>query len=211
MLRIKRWNLGHRTIKLTWGVRWRCTVGFMIRSRYSGTFANERCQYKGLCGGFAYIPSIGSENPWYTVLWQITIFNDFVLYSTYEIKAYGKLTKSGIPGWFLNKIGYRFFCDGARSRTSAKRLQNAFWRLNSLRLVCAQHPKPFFRCSTPQNSANHGAQKVLSTNNPILFRNTPGITQHNPRFRYVLQLRCHPWKSRTLSLIIVPEVFTQVP
>ena len=83
----------------------------MIRSRYSGTFANERCQYKGLCGGFAYIPSIGSENPWYTVLWQITIFNDFVLYSTYEIKAYGKLTKSGIPGWFLNKIGYRFFRD----------------------------------------------------------------------------------------------------
>ena len=104
----------------------------------------------------------------------------------------GKLTKSGIPGWFLNKIGYLFFRDGARLRTSAKRLQNAFWRLNPLRLVCAQHPKPFFRCSTPQNSANDGAQKVLSTNNPILFRNTPGITQHNPRFRYVLQLRCHP-------------------
>ena len=88
---------------------------------------------------------------------------------------FGKLTKSGIPGWFLNKIGYLFFRDGARLRTSAKRLQNAFWRLNPLRLVCAQHPKPFFRCSTPQNSANDGAQKVLSTNNPILFRNTPGI------------------------------------
>ena len=85
------------------------------------------------------------------------------------------MTKSGIPGWFLNKIGYLFFRDGARLRTSAKRLQNAFWRLNPLRLVCAQHPKPFFRCSTPQNSANDGAQKVLSTNNPILFRNTPGI------------------------------------
>ena len=87
----------------------------------------------------------------------------------------GKMTKSGIPGWFLNKTGYHFFRDGARLRTSAKRLQNAFWRLNPLRLVCAQHPKPFFRCSTPQNSANDGAQKVLSTNNPILFRNTPGI------------------------------------
>ena len=85
------------------------------------------------------------------------------------------MTKSGIPGWFLNKIGYLFFRDGARLRTSAKRLQNAFWRLNPLRLACAQHPKPFFRCSTPQNSANDGAQKVLSTNNPILFRNTPGI------------------------------------
>ena len=81
----------------------------------------------------------------------------------------GKLTKSGIPGWFLNKIGYLFFRDGARLRTSAKRLQNAFWRLNPLRLVCAQRPKPFFRCSTPQNSANDGAQKVLFTNNPILF------------------------------------------
>ena len=85
------------------------------------------------------------------------------------------MTKSGIPGWFQNKIGYLFFSDGARLRTYAKRLQNAFWRLNPLRFVCAQHPKPFFRCSTPQNSANGGAQKVLSTNNPILFRNTPGI------------------------------------
>ena len=88
---------------------------------------------------------------------------------------FGKLTKSGIPRWFLNKIGYLFIRDGARLRTYAKRLQNAFWRLNPLRFVCAQHPKPFFRCSTPQNSANDGAQKVLSTNNPILFRNTPGI------------------------------------
>ena len=85
------------------------------------------------------------------------------------------MTKSGIHGWFLNKIGYLFFRDGARLHTYAKRLQNAFWRLNPLRLVCAQHPKPFFRCSTPQNSANDGAQKVLSTNNPMLFRNTPGI------------------------------------
>ena len=92
-----------------------------------------------------------------------------------NLNKQGKLIKSGIPGWFLNKIGYLFFRDGARLRTSAKRLQNAFWRLNPLRLVCAQHPKPFFRCSTPQNSANDGAQKVLSTNNPILFRNTPGI------------------------------------
>ena len=87
--------------------------------------------------------------------------------------------------WEIDKIVYTgvvseqnrvpFFRDGACLRTSAKRLQNAFWRLNPLRLVCAQHPKPFFRCSTPQNSANDGAQKVLSTNNPILFRNTPGI------------------------------------
>ena len=81
----------------------------------------------------------------------------------------------GIPGWFLNKIGYLFFRDGAPLRTYAKRLQNAFWRLNPLHLVCAPHPKPFFRCSTPQNIANDSAQKVLSTNNPILFRNTPGI------------------------------------
>ena len=29
---------------------------------------------------------------------------------------FGKLTKSGIPGWFLNKIGYLFFRDGARLR-----------------------------------------------------------------------------------------------
>ena len=48
----------------------------------------------------------------------------------------GKLAKSGIPGWFLNKIGYLFFRDGVRLRTSAKRLQNALWRLNPLlRLV----------------------------------------------------------------------------
>ena len=92
-----------------------------------------------------------------------------------QLTFFNFLTKSGIPGWFLNKMGYLFFRDGARLRTSAKRLQNAFWRLNPLRLVCAQHPKPFFRCSTPQNSANDGVQKVLSTNNPILFRNTPGI------------------------------------
>ena len=93
----------------------------------------------------------------------------------FPTKNEGKLTKSGIPGWFLNKIGYLFFRGGARLRTYAKRLQNAFWCLNPLRLVCAQQPKPFFRCSTPQNSANDGAQKVLSTNNPILFRKTPGI------------------------------------
>ena len=93
----------------------------------------------------------------------------------YFVFISGKFTKTGIPGWFLNKIGYHFFRDGVRLRTSAKRLQNAFWRLNPLRLVCAQHPKPFFRCSTPQNSANDGTQKVLSTNNLILFRNTPGI------------------------------------
>ena len=92
------------------------------------------------------------------------------------------MTKSGIPGWFLNKIGNLFFRDGARLRTSAKRLQNAFWRLNPLRLVCAQYPKPFFRCSTPQNSANDGVQKVLSTDNPILFRNTPGIPRPVLRF-----------------------------
>ena len=29
---------------------------------------------------------------------------------------FGKLTKSGIPAWFLNKIGYLFFRDGARLR-----------------------------------------------------------------------------------------------
>ena len=82
----------------------------------------------------------------------------------------------------MNKIGYLFFRDGARLRTSANRLQNAFWRLNPLRLVCAQHPKPFFRCSTAQNSANDGAQKVPSTNNPILFTNTPGIPCPGLRF-----------------------------
>ena len=90
-----------------------------------------------------------------------------------------------ITFWEIDKIGYTrvvseqnrvpFFRDGARLRTSAKRLQNAFWRLNPLRLVCAQHPKPFCRCSTPQNSVNDGAQNVLSTNNTILLRNTPGI------------------------------------
>ena len=32
----------------------------------------------------------------------------------------GKLTKSGIPGWFLNKIGYLFFRDEACLRTYAK-------------------------------------------------------------------------------------------
>ena len=85
------------------------------------------------------------------------------------------MTKSGTLGWFLNKIGYLFSHDGARLRTPAKRLQIAFWRLNSLRLVYTQHPKPFFRRSNPQNGANDGPQKVLSTDNPILFRNTPGI------------------------------------
>ena len=79
----------------------------------------------------------------------------------------------------IDKIGYTrvvyeqnrvpSLLDGARLPTYAKHLQNAFWRLNPLRLVSAQHPKPFVRCSTPQNSANDGAQKVLSTNNPILF------------------------------------------
>ena len=37
--------------------------------------------------------------------------------ATREIRATkkkGKLTKSGIPGWFLNKIGYLFFRDGVR-------------------------------------------------------------------------------------------------
>ena len=33
-------------------------------------------------------------------------------------KKQGKLTKSGIPGWFLNKIRYLFFRDGARLRNS---------------------------------------------------------------------------------------------
>ena len=95
----------------------------------------------------------------------------------------GKLTKSGTPGWFLNKIGYLFLRDGARLRTSAKRLQIAFWRLNPLGLVVyAQHPKPFLRHSNPQNSANDGPQKVLSTDNPILFRNTPGIPRPVLRF-----------------------------
>ena len=52
--------------------------------------------------------------------------------------------------WEIDKIGYTrvvseqnrvpFFRDGARLRTPAKRLQIAFWRLNSLRLVYAQHP-----------------------------------------------------------------------
>ena len=88
---------------------------------------------------------------------------------------WGEIDKIGYTRVVSEQIGYLFFRDGARLRTSAKRLQNAFWRLNPLRLVCAQHPKPFFRCSTPQNSANDGAKKGLSTNNPILFRNTTGI------------------------------------
>ena len=43
-------------------------------------------------------------------------------------------------------------------------------------------PKPFFRRSNPQNGANDGPQKVLSTDNPILFRNTPGIPRPVLRF-----------------------------
>ena len=86
---------------------------------------------------------------------------------------WGEIDKIGYTRVVSEQIGYLFFRDGARLRTYAKRLQNAFWRLNPLRLVCAHHPKPFFRCSTPQNSSNDGAQKVLSTNYPILF--TPGI------------------------------------
>ena len=39
------------------------------------------------------------------------------LVSSYRAGLFlGKLTKSGIPGWFLNKIGYLFFRDGARLR-----------------------------------------------------------------------------------------------
>ena len=108
-------------------------------------------------------------------LWSYVMSGIFCSIKSYRQVHKREIDKSGIPGWFLNKIGDLFFHDGARLRTSAKCFQNAFWRLNPLRLVCAQHPKPFFRCSTPQNSANDGAQKVLSTNNPILFRNTPGI------------------------------------
>ena len=84
--------------------------------------------------------------------------------------------------WFLNKIGYLYSRDGARLRTPAKRLQIAFWRPNSLRLVYAQHPNPFFRRSNPQNGANDGPPIVLSTDNPILFRNTPGIPRPVLRF-----------------------------
>ena len=82
----------------------------------------------------------------------------------------------------MNKTGYLFFRDGARLRTSAKHLQIAFWRLNRVRLVCAQHPQPFFRRSNAQNSANDCLQKVLSTDNPILFRNTPSIPHPVLRF-----------------------------
>ena len=35
---------------------------------------------------------------------------------THVLFLFGKLTKSGIPGWFLNKIGYLFSRDGARLR-----------------------------------------------------------------------------------------------
>ena len=74
----------------------------------------------------------------------------------------GKLTKSGIPGWFLNKIGYLFSRGGARLRTSAKRLQNAFWRLNPLRLVCAQHPKNRFFGVRPLKTASMTGPKKCS-------------------------------------------------
>ena len=56
--------------------------------------------------------------------------------SRFPLCFFGKLTKSGTPGWFLNKIGYLFFRDGARSRRPAKRPQIAFWRLNCGVFVC---------------------------------------------------------------------------
>ena len=113
---------------------------------------------------------------------NISSVDQILDFNIINIKKKGKLTKSGTPGWFLSKIGYLFFRDGARLRTPAKRLQIAFWRLNSLRLVYAQHPKPLFRRSNPQNGANDGPQKVLSTDNPIMFRNTPGIPRPVLRF-----------------------------
>ena len=107
---------------------------------------------------------------------QDAIFSSFLCFFCFFFE---KLTKSGTPGWFLNKTGYFFFATG---RAYAKRLQIAFWRLNPLRLVYAQHPKPFFRRSNPQNSAKDGPQKVLSTDNPILFRKTPCISRPVLRF-----------------------------
>ena len=100
----------------------------------------------------------------------------------YKVDTNWEIDKIGYTPVVSKKIGYLFFRDGARLRTSAKRLQIAFWRLNPLRLVYAQHPKPFLRRSNPQNSANDGPLKVLSTDNPILFRNTPGIPRPVLRF-----------------------------
>ena len=43
----------------------------------------------------------------------------------------GKLTKSGIPGWFLNKIGYFFVATGrayARVQNASKPCSDAYTR-----------------------------------------------------------------------------------
>ena len=61
--------------------------------------------------------------------------------------------------WEIDKIGYTrvvseqnrvpfFSRRGALTHVCKTPPKHAFWRLNPLRLVCAQHPKPFFRCST---------------------------------------------------------------
>ena len=62
---------------------------------------------------------------------QLTFFNFFLKVSTiqtvvltadvFQLLFFGKLTKSGLPGWFLNKIGYLFFATGR----AYARLQNA--------------------------------------------------------------------------------------
>ena len=81
----------------------------------------------------------------------------------------------------IDKIGY--------TRVVSEQNRVTFFsRRGALTHVCKTPPKrvlapePTTPCvrAAPQtvfsvNSANDGAQKVLSTNNPILFRNTPGI------------------------------------
>ena len=47
---------------------------------------------------------------------RIGIFTENGAVADYRVFNFGKSTKSGIPAWFLNKIGYLFFRDGARLR-----------------------------------------------------------------------------------------------
>ena len=60
---------------------------------------------------------------WYKYVYEHFLFDFSVWWdsrtsSFFHSRAFffGKLTKSGIPGWFLNKIGYLFSRDGARLR-----------------------------------------------------------------------------------------------
>ena len=93
--------------------------------------------------------------------------------------CYGNLTKSGTPGWFLNKIGYLFFRDGARL---PKRLQNRLLapeptapsvRAAPQTVLSAFEPSKQRQCQPPKNALD---------GQPDLFRNTPGIPRPVLRF-----------------------------